>query len=95
MIQAQALIEILEDAGREPFPYSGRSMYGDECVGFRISEDESVAGVTAEICLFADLDVAPAHEIHNVFLSAKVDQLGKGLVMYFPRVTILSDWRIE
>jgi hypothetical protein len=68
-VTPQELIEMLEEAQLEPSSYSGRGMYGKECIAVT---NESVWRVARALPQDADIP-APA-----------TDQLGKGIVMYWP-----------
>ena len=68
MSKAERLIEKLEDAGFEPRAYSGRSMYGKECVAVsgRISEYEV------------------GQAVGKGFGKPLTDSMGLGIVVYWP-----------
>jgi hypothetical protein len=68
---------VLEDSGYAPEPYSGRGMYGEECVSLQ-DDDLSVWEIAR--CLWLnnfdrdDLDIP----------EPKQDSLGLGIVLYWP-----------
>jgi hypothetical protein len=67
--QTQELINALTDAGFTPESYSGRGMYGKNCVSVK---NESIFDVGRAL---AELDSIP---------EPSQDQLGKGIVLYWP-----------
>jgi hypothetical protein len=75
-VEVKKFIEALEESGYEPESYSGRGMYGKECVS--ISGDVSAWDVARALwfCNFDsdDLDIP----------EPKQDQLGLGIVLYWP-----------
>ena len=80
MHNSKALIEALEESGYQPKPYSGRGMYGKQCVSISGDRDDNVSPWEVARCLWFnnieddDLDVPEPHQ----------DQLGLGIVLYWP-----------
>jgi hypothetical protein len=71
--EVQQFIDALEDAGYEVTSYSGRGMYGKECV--------SVNGDVSE------WEIARAlwfNDEHEDVPAPRRDQLGLGIVLYWP-----------
>lgn len=69
--------------------YSGRAMYGRECVGFEIHGDVSVIAAVSRIVhiSMANLGVTKDTEtIVRAFEGAKYDSLGLNTIIYFPLV---------
>ena len=73
MIDTQEHINALEDEGFEVKAYSGRAMFGAECVSIRIESDSELWDLGVAIGR-ADLDVR----------APRIDTLGRGLVAYWP-----------
>jgi hypothetical protein len=74
--QTKALIDALEDAGYDPCAYSGRGMYGKECVCVK----GDISGwEVAKALWYAndDNEIVDAPE-------PRQDQLGLGIVLYWP-----------
>lgn len=76
--------QIIEAAGFETRSYSGRGMYGNNCLG--VDPDTVHEGV-----LFAEvlrvLDLESAEEVAMVgkaFRRMRSDSMGRGIVVYFP-----------
>lgn len=68
---AQEFIEMLEECGFDPQSYSGRGMYGKECVSVR---DATVW----EVGRMLPHDATGIPEPHT-------DSLGTGIVIYWPK----------
>lgn len=85
----------LEDAGCEPYAYSGRAMYGKECVAVDI--DGSIGNFFAdfltemgETLSGEELEEAVL-ESARAFRGMQTDSMGRGLVLYFPNVEFVSE----
>ncbi len=72
-LKGKKLYDILEDEGFEPRSYSGRGMFGRNCVSVHSSEDESVS-------LWQLAASLAAYDIPEPI----TDQLGLGYVYYWP-----------
>lgn len=83
-MEAERLIELLEDAGCEVRSYSGRGMYGMECVGFTVGEPGAVLGIVADIV--AEVEDEDKLEVARLFRASHTDSMGTGTVIYFPRM---------
>ena len=72
--------------------YSGRGMYGDECLAFTTDRYTSLGKVFAEILFrvtkFADTEV---NEIAACFRGIQSDSMGMGMVYYFPDVEYVDN----
>jgi hypothetical protein len=82
------LVEAIEDAGGRPTPYSGRSMYGKECLGVELDASQ-VGGfqyrLAASIVASAD---DPAEILSELAADARVDQFGNGEIHYWPDIPV-------
>ena len=81
--QAQILQDAAEaacwdDEGRIYIGYSGRGMYGDECVGVTL---DSMSRLYAFALEFASRDA----ELADLMGSPRTDDLGLGMIAYWPR----------
>ena len=83
-MKAEKLIDIIEMAGYETRTYSGRGMYGKQCVGFVVSSDGIIEAV-AEIMI--DEDVETQRQLLGLFRTAQTDSMGMNTIVYFPRLT--------
>ncbi len=77
--------------------YSGRNMYGKECLSFTFSRHESEAGMTAQI--MADLadalpyeDLCSLFDVADLFAASKTDNFGVDNIIYFPNIKWDSGW---
>lgn len=82
MIDANKLIEVIEAAGYDVRSYSGHGMCGAQCVGFETDNPvKAVAEIVGEVAIGRD-----RREIVAAFCSASADSMGRGTIIYFPRV---------
>lgn len=89
--------EILENGGREVYSYSGRGMYGQNCIGFYADGTiaQEIAQLATEIVNYCydTLEGNDAEEMLDsverfldIMAEAKTDNMGQGTVIYFPNV---------
>lgn len=83
-MDAHRLTEIIEGAGYVVRPYSGRGMCGKECVSFK--DDERETDIIASLIENCD-DVEEAADLVR---TCRNDQLGRGVVYYWPKCPIQS-----
>ena len=75
---------IADNAEATLYPdYSGRGMYGSQCVGFSVRGGNAEARVTKAI--IRSLDDAFADEMLSAL---RTDSLGLGTIVYFPGITL-------
>jgi len=77
--QLEALEEHVSDVGGEMCSYSGRAMYGEECLGIELDD---TADAFRLALLISDDNLAVA------LRSPKFDDMGKGIIVYFPDVEV-------
>ena len=87
-MEAEALIDALEEAGCEACAYSGRFMYGAECVAIRT--DHLYRDIAAIAVTLSAREV-DGNEIIDLFGGLRSDQLGLSTIAYFPHVA----WPVE
>jgi hypothetical protein len=88
-MEAEKLIQALEDAGYGPYSYSGRAMYGRKCVGVTVKRDVSAFRLAAEIAvalLDGDITQGPNDVEDLARLRVCEDGMGLDSVIYFPGV---------
>jgi hypothetical protein len=93
MLTAKRFIQIVREADLEDVrvrQYSGRFMYGRQCVGLALGQYVSDTGVAAEVIASVD-DADERAEVVQVFRMASRDQLGLGTIVYFPSM----EWPTE
>jgi len=83
------LQNIIEMAGYETRTYSGRGMFGKECLAFTAERETSSFAVAADL-MAAAIDagedfIAPVIEAMR---GIRTDSLGLGTVFYFPSVAV-------
>ena len=81
----ELITEILEqhEAGTV-MQYSGRAMYGDQCLGI-VTEDEA----STFLILGLELADANAQTLGTILLrSVRSDSMGRAVVVYFPKVSM-------
>lgn len=75
-LEVERFIEALDDAGFEPKRYSGRGMYGKECVSVRGDEDNPISAWDIARELFGE-------PREFVIPEPRQDSLGLGIVLYW------------
>jgi hypothetical protein len=90
--------EIVEDAGFEARSYSGRAMYGKECLSVSLDRGDLgtfVAGVIESLHNGSDGDQETDEERHTIaadsFRVMRQDSMGMGIVLYFPGVPCVNE----
>lgn len=64
--------------------YSGRGMYGENCVGISGSEDECRDIITYTILEMHDDRYEDFHNAVKTLLSYNTDNMGRDIIMYWP-----------
>lgn len=83
-----SLQTMLEDVGADIRSYSGRGMYGKECLGVDIPR-----GGLGEF-LASVIEGTPEDHVSDIaqaFRGMQTDQMGLGTIVYFPDVSFTSD----
>lgn len=83
--------EVINQAGYDPYAYSGRFMYGEKCIAF--NTDDSVFSAIAnliEATLFLEYDDL-MYELSDMLRKARTDSMGLGTVIYFPSIKFEED----
>lgn len=77
------LSNAIKSQGYTPRSYSGRGMYGKQCLAF--STDDSA--ITAVAAIVGNIrDEGERLEVVEAFEGARSDSMGLGTVIYFPRI---------
>lgn len=79
-MEYDTLSDILADAGYDAEPYSGRGMYGAQCVSVSLDSDADLWRLATELARVSDEDIPPP----------RTDTLGYGIVAYWPRVKLVE-----
>lgn len=82
--------QILEAAGYETSAYSGRSMYGEECLSVTVERSPFKLFSDVLDVLSEENDVDVINEeigaVSKAFKEAREDSLGRSTVVHFPRI---------
>jgi hypothetical protein len=89
-MDAQRLIELLEDAECEPRSYSGRGMYGRRCVAV-VPDSYSSEGHVAALTMLYAADETEQQELVTIWRDVQSDGMGRGIVIYFPNIEWPAD----
>lgn len=83
-MNSQKIIDILEQYDIDVRTnYSGRGMYGAECVGFVVREDTLLATVAEMVAETEDED--ERQDFAKLFRRARTDSMGRdSVIVYFP-----------
>lgn len=91
-MDAQRLIELLEDAECEPRSYSGRGMYGRRCVAVVPDDYNSSEGHVAALTMLYAADETEQQELVAIWRGVRSDSMGRGgIVIYFPNIEWPAD----
>lgn len=82
-MKRHTLQEMFDGSEHEPQPYSGRFMYGKECLSFRVSDLGEFLSDIFYALENSDYDISALGE---AFRHMKTDSLGMDMVVYFPRI---------
>lgn len=87
------LCEIIESAGYSPRSYSGRGMYGEQCVGFVTDTNllAAMANVIREAIFLDNCTDGEKYRADQLLTQmelgdVKTDSMGLDTIIYFPRV---------
>lgn len=80
----QEFYELLCDRGANVRSYSGRGMFGKQCIGVNLDSNDSAAFALIADCV-ACLDTELEREsAARIFARTKEDSLGLGSIIYWP-----------
>jgi hypothetical protein len=86
-MEAERFQELAEDAGYHVRKYSGRSMYGRQCVGIELDRGQSEAEMAAKIMLEAhNDDERELEDLVDLFGGTRGDSMGRGSIVYWPEL---------
>lgn len=90
-MDTRKFVEAIREAGFVARSYSGRCMHGAKCVGVEIEEGQSAfdLGVKVAAAYIGGDNDGGAEEIFD--LRASEDSMGRGGIVYFPRVQWSDD----
>jgi hypothetical protein len=80
--------DLLCDRGANVYAYSGRAMFGRQCIGITIGYNPYAFMAECVACLETDED---REDIIRIFSYTKTDSLGLGSIIYWPNM----EWDVE
>lgn len=88
---ADLMLAIYHGFESEPYSYSGRGMYGEQCVAVTVQPDRVLsAGLMVLAELTSDIDDDAVHDmlfaVQNLMAGALTDSMGLDTVVYWPRM---------
>lgn len=78
--------QLLENAGFEPRSYSGRGMYGKQCLAVEAGSPFDILSAVLEVVSWSDTPKEDADTLAKAFKCVRTDSLGLGVVVYFPNI---------
>lgn len=78
----ERLAEILNPMDAEP--YSGRGMYGRQCLSVQTQDGQSLLDLIADVVECCDDE----QEAAKLLRRAETDDMGRGSILYWPRVVM-------
>jgi hypothetical protein len=81
-MDSQKLIYILEECGYNPHSYSGRFMWGKQCVAISGDIEPFDVGFNIGSLVANSTDMSPSEVLDQ--LEWRTDSMGMGTVVYFP-----------
>lgn len=79
----KTLAEVLRDEGYSVIAYSGRGMYGKECLGVKLDEGDSLFNLGFVMGGAAETNV-DLMDLLSHLPTPRTDSLGRGTVAYWP-----------
>ena len=92
-MEKSKLQELLEPTQYICRSYSGRGMYGKECLGVTLQEGDSLGKFFGQVLdeIAAGSDEDEIEVIADDFHSMQTDSMGLGMIVYFPKVPFVDD----
>ncbi len=85
-MKSDKFLKLFEDTDFTPVSYSGRCMYGTQCVSVDLGSSSGY-GLVAELMLKAqDLESFDQEDLVEIFRETRQDQMGLGIVVYWPNL---------
>lgn len=86
-----ALCDALDDAGFEPRKYSGRAMFGRECLSVHCDGGADAAFAICSGILGSADDLDSAKDLIDALSDPSQDSMGRGAVLYWSSIPWLGD----
>ena len=93
----QLLKSACEDSGEVNFrnTYSGRGMYGRQCVGITGSRDDCMRVIASVICELHNMDNSAFEEEVEELLGSDQDSMGYDIILYWPQLESIDEENID
>ena len=97
MSKLSGLQALLDMIGIETRSYSGRAMYGKSCLGVELANSQQSIGAFFASVLTGlqefglENDKDGLEELAKSFRNMRMDQLGRGTIVYFPDIRFNDD----
>ena len=90
-MDSKQLIKTLRKLGYDCRSYSGRGMFGKQCVGFTCPAD----GWKKLLLQIADIKEQDTRKgLADIFQGVCTDNMGRDIIMYFPAVEFPKDYKL-
>lgn len=86
MISPRNLFDALGSQGLDPREYSGRGMYGRQCIAFDCDMVPEGYADLIEALSRSLMEVASTEDIAELIRFSRYDTCGLGMIIYFPRL---------
>jgi hypothetical protein len=94
-MDCKQLIEAIEWAGHEARSYSGRGMYGRECVGVTVNDPfeffAELLGSAYDSCKDDDEREGVINGITDLLRDTRTDSMGRSMIVYWPSIEWKED----
>lgn len=82
--ETQTLKDLIESAGFEARSYSGRGMFGEQCLAFTIERGVTESNAWADLVNETAGGLEEIEVLTQAMRNARSDDMGLGRVIYFP-----------
>lgn len=90
-INASMVCELIREAGHEPRSYSGRVMYGRQCVGVTTDDPFALIGDMLQAVMDRGEADGELEMIRTLLKDTRTDSMGRSSIVYWPEVEWSSD----
>ena len=86
MTKTEKFQELLDTAGYKSMEYSGRFMYGTQCVAVHLGNATDLFSLGKELAFLAE-----QKGFDDFIPTPKIDDFGRGIVAYWPQFVVESE----
>jgi hypothetical protein len=72
-------------------PYSGRGMYGKQCLGITHNQPERVICTLFSVALEMDWEREDLQTLAEALQESRTDSMGRSAIVYFPDIELTED----